>query len=134
MNCHCYRPDRNCEKCHAETRGFTWTMPPWVDDRLSGGSWLADEILGETISSTAGDSNHHWVTVCQYCGQSHHPEACPRVKSIEYYSDGRVKKVELHPPDELYGSLVFEPNVTSTTTTNVVSVSDSPPLIIEEVA
>ena len=96
MNCDCSRPDRNCEKCQA-SRGYTWTMPPWVDDRLSGGSWEADEGIGETTSSTAGDSNYYWVTVCQYCGQSHHPEACPRVKSIEYYSDGRVKKVELHP-------------------------------------
>lgn len=30
---------------------------------------------------------------CQHCGM-HHQGACPRVKAIEYYSDGTVKRVE----------------------------------------
>ena len=118
MNCDCFRPDRNCEKCHrSATSGFTWTMPPWVDDRLSGGSWEADEGIGETISSTtAGDSNYYWTILCQYCGQSHHSEVCPRVKSIEYHRNGTVKKVELHP-------LTDQPVQTSITFTGYVEVA-----------
>lgn len=30
---------------------------------------------------------------CGWCGMIHGP-ACPRVKAIEYYADGRVKRVE----------------------------------------
>ena len=99
MNCDCSRPDRNCEKCHrSATSGFTWTMPPWVYVRPPEEGWAADELIGDTISITEGNSNYYWMILCQYCGASHHPEACPRVKSIEYHDNGTVKKVELHPP------------------------------------
>ena len=33
---------------------------------------------------------------CRWCGMFHETE-CPRIKSIEYYSNGTLKKVELHP-------------------------------------
>ena len=72
MTCMCFRPDRNCEKC----RGV---------------------IMSSTAGKRTDPTNYYWVTVCQYCGQAHHPEACPRVKSIEYYDNGIVKRVELHP-------------------------------------
>ncbi len=32
---------------------------------------------------------------CQYCG-AYHNAVCPRIKTIEYYPDGTVKKVELY--------------------------------------
>jgi hypothetical protein len=31
---------------------------------------------------------------CNYCGQTH-TGTCPRVKAIEYWPDGTVKRVEL---------------------------------------
>jgi len=39
---------------------------------------------------------------CSYCG-SYHVGVCPRIKSIEYYANGTVKRVELHgqPPAAL---------------------------------
>jgi len=33
--------------------------------------------------------------VCAYCGMTH-VGTCPRVKSMEYFPDGRVKRVEFH--------------------------------------
>ncbi len=40
---------------------------------------------------------------CPYCSSKdmygarvYHCGACPKVKSIEYYPDGRIKKVEFH--------------------------------------
>jgi hypothetical protein len=35
-----------------------------------------------------------WVH-CGHCG-SHHSVQCPRIKAIEYYPDGTVKRVEYH--------------------------------------
>lgn len=36
---------------------------------------------------------------CDYCGL-HHMGACPRVKAIEYYENGTVKRVDLHTPKD----------------------------------
>lgn len=35
--------------------------------------------------------------MCPYCGFGH-TGTCHRVKAIEYYPDGSVKRVELHEP------------------------------------
>jgi len=37
---------------------------------------------------------------CPYCGHGiqHSVEACPRIKTIEYFADGRVKRVEKMTP------------------------------------
>ena len=53
------------------------------------GKWT-DPSITRTVDS------FYCTILCQYCGSSHHPEACSRVKSIEYYPNGRIKKVELH--------------------------------------
>lgn len=37
------------------------------------------------------------VEPCRYCGAFHGP-LCPMVRAIEYYRDGRVKRVELGVP------------------------------------
>lgn len=37
------------------------------------------------------------TSLCIYCGLIHVPNAiCPRIKAVEYYNDGTIKKVELH--------------------------------------
>lgn len=39
---------------------------------------------------------------CVYCGDHHSKEIiCPRVKSIEYYADGVVKRVEVFSPVDM---------------------------------
>ena len=48
---------------------------------------------------------------CRYCG-SHHEGACPRVKAVEYYRDGSVKRVEFHDPKPVIVSRRPETNVT----------------------
>jgi hypothetical protein len=35
------------------------------------------------------------LPACQYCG-GWHTTTCPRIKSIEYHTDGAVKRVEFH--------------------------------------
>jgi len=35
------------------------------------------------------------LSQCQHCG-NYHTGQCPRIKAIEYYPNGRVKRVELH--------------------------------------
>ena len=32
---------------------------------------------------------------CPYCGAHMHTGMCPRIKAIEYYPNGSIKKVEL---------------------------------------
>jgi hypothetical protein len=34
-------------------------------------------------------------TFCYHCGNYHGP-ACPRIRAIEYYPNGTVKRVEYH--------------------------------------
>lgn len=36
---------------------------------------------------------------CQHCGNVHAGQ-CPRVKAVEYYRDGSVKRVEYHAPTD----------------------------------
>lgn len=31
---------------------------------------------------------------CQWCSQYHGGRMCPEIKAIEYYEDGRIKRVE----------------------------------------
>jgi hypothetical protein len=38
---------------------------------------------------------------CRWCGMFHESE-CPRIKSIEYYENGSIKKVELFEPNKKY--------------------------------
>jgi hypothetical protein len=41
------------------------------------------------------------IEACQHCSSPgnpvFHPGHCPRVKAVEYYPDGRVRRVEFHP-------------------------------------
>lgn len=51
---------------------------------------------------TNGDKMHHKTagseTVCPHC-EKFHTGKCPNVKSIEYFENGYVKKVEYFHPD-----------------------------------
>lgn len=38
------------------------------------------------------------IHICEHCGGSHYSNRCPRIKSIEYYQNGKVKRIEFHPP------------------------------------
>lgn len=35
---------------------------------------------------------------CEYCGNAFHHGICPKVKAMEYFPDGTVKRVEFHGP------------------------------------
>lgn len=41
---------------------------------------------------------------CSYCGMIHHG-TCPKVKAIDYFPDGTVKRVEFHKPEPLLSGL-----------------------------
>jgi hypothetical protein len=43
---------------------------------------------------------------CKHCGLIH-DEVCSRIKSIEYYQDGTVKKVEYHDPQNIVPNYNF---------------------------
>lgn len=55
---------------------------------------------------TPPDTRVTWVSPsprCAYCdglGHSKKPELCPRVKSISYFKDGTISKIEFHKIDE----------------------------------
>jgi hypothetical protein len=36
---------------------------------------------------------------CPHCGRIHEGQRCPAVKAIEYYPDGKIKRVEYHMQD-----------------------------------
>ena len=38
---------------------------------------------------------------CEHCGDRH-AGACPRIKAIQYYANGRIKRVEYFPPVPSY--------------------------------
>jgi len=40
-----------------------------------------------------------FFTSCGHCGFMH-SGVCPRIKSIEYYENGMIKKIEYHGPNE----------------------------------
>lgn len=52
-----------------------------------------------TISGWNGPTSSDTVqlSTCRWCGCSH-DGMCPRVKTIEYYRNGSVKRVEFHEP------------------------------------
>lgn len=37
---------------------------------------------------------------CQHCGMIH-DTTCPRIKALDYYQDGTIKRVEFHSPARL---------------------------------
>ena len=51
-----------------------------------------------TSASTA-NLNH-----CQHCG-NYHTGQCPRIKAIEYYANGTVKRIEFFEPTQMYSGL-----------------------------
>jgi hypothetical protein len=53
------------------------------------------------------DTDWMWRT-CAHCGMSH-PGVCPRIKTIEYGADGRIKRVEYHEPAPLFGHKGLNP-------------------------
>lgn len=71
-------------------------------------------------------------TACQYCGNGvHGPVACPLVKSVEFFPDGSVKRVEKYdrrPTPTLWPTT----SVTGWPQNIRVSVEDAPPLDKEE--
>jgi hypothetical protein len=45
---------------------------------------------------------------CAHCGNIHQGN-CPRIKAIEYFADGAVKRVEYHAPAPITPSAVAAP-------------------------
>ena len=35
--------------------------------------------------------------ICEHCGGNHYSQHCPYIREIEYFEDGRVKRVEFYP-------------------------------------
>lgn len=44
------------------------------------------------------------LTNCQHCG-NYHTGQCPRIKAIEYYANGTVKRIEFFEPAQAYSGL-----------------------------
>ena len=38
------------------------------------------------------------ISICPRCGGGHALAQCPQVAAMEYYEDGRIKRVEYHAP------------------------------------
>lgn len=66
---------------------------PWL--------WQAEKAHGTVEEKRMSDSKQS-VPSCPYCGCIPHDNVgqCPNVKSIEYFADGRVKRVEKHAPQQ----------------------------------
>lgn len=47
------------------------------------------------------------VSPCPHCGMVGHVGKCPLVSAIEYFPDGRVKRVEYHGPAPVYAPPAF---------------------------
>jgi len=41
------------------------------------------------------------VNYCGHCGQFHGAFVCPRIRHMEYFSNGMVKFVDYHPPADI---------------------------------
>lgn len=52
---------------------------------------IDSNLAHETMSGTVGMPGLQ----CGWCG-AHHTGSCPRVKSLEFYPDGSVRRVEFH--------------------------------------
>lgn len=66
--------------------GEWWRTPHpqyWPDDIKS---WPGDTTFRPTTYRT--------LPTCRYCDATHDSIKCPRIKSIEFYEDGTVKRVE----------------------------------------
>ncbi len=50
----------------------------------------------EPPATAAPPDAAHVAPRCPRCGGTHRLEQCPQVKSIEYYEDGSVRRVEFH--------------------------------------
>jgi hypothetical protein len=53
------------------------------------------------------------IYACEHCGFGH-VGACPRIKMIEYFENGRIKRVEYHSMDKLraiYDSRTDQPAI-----------------------
>jgi hypothetical protein len=51
---------------------------------------------------------------CPYCGCYHTTPTCGRVKAIEYYPNGTIKRVELHDIATYYDTTPVSLSVTTT--------------------
>ena len=60
--------------------GVIWQRPVWQQPAASGGD-------------APGAASY-----CRHCGLWH-AGACRRIRSIEYWPDGTVRRVEYHPPE-----------------------------------
>lgn len=49
---------------------------------------------------------------CQWCGVIHLTTKCPQVKAIDYWPDGKIKRVEFHADKPIVGCT---PNLSATT-------------------
>jgi hypothetical protein len=70
----------------------------WIAERIRRTiAALKPDLMG-AISVRKGYPKHHLPTgQCPHCA-SYHSGRCPVVKAIEYFNDGRVKRVEYHDP------------------------------------
>lgn len=50
-----------------------------------------NKAMSQTPQTSGGDSPNAWP--CQWCG-AYHTGVCRRVKSIDYYPDGTIKRIE----------------------------------------
>lgn len=73
----------------AQTTGGWFDTVPW--------GWPFEMAPNPTFSAGG-------TTPCGHCG-AFHAGPCPRVKAVEYYPDGTVKRVEYHAPSPIHVDL-----------------------------
>lgn len=54
---------------------------------------MSNATIHTMASSTSGECVYQ--VICPYCNGNHHVEKCPRVGEIEYYKNGKVKRVKM---------------------------------------
>lgn len=85
--------------CRARCGSPHFQMDRWA---MAGNRTLA--------KAAAGGFAFEWRTImmtnaCPWCGMIHQA-TCSRVKAMEYYPDGSLKRVELHEPQSVYSSTI----------------------------
>lgn len=50
--------------------------------------------------NTTGSTVYHVTVICPRCGSAHPLEQCQQVRAIEYFQNGKIKRVEFLTPGD----------------------------------
>ena len=67
-------------------------------------NYTVPQPAGVLTAAVAAGTAHQFPGACPHCSGPHsavfHGGPCPRIKAVEYYPDGSIKRVEYHGKDE----------------------------------